>query len=64
MRSFLSRHQPEVNGVLSGFDRLRFRGTLLLVANKPQQQPSSPPAPPTLANSPEWQHKLAQKTNV
>jgi hypothetical protein len=33
MRSFLSRHQPEVKGVLSGFDRLRFRGTLLLVAN-------------------------------
>lgn len=28
MRSFVQRHQTEIKGVLSGFDRLRFRGTL------------------------------------
>jgi len=33
MKSFLTRHQSEVKGVLSGFDRVRFRGTLRLIAN-------------------------------
>lgn len=33
MESFLQRHQDSVTGVLSGFDRLRFRGTLRLLAN-------------------------------
>ena len=28
MKSFVERHQKEIKGVLSGFDRLRFRGTL------------------------------------
>lgn len=28
MRSFLARYEPLVKGVLSGFDRIRFRGTL------------------------------------
>jgi hypothetical protein len=29
MRSFVSRHQQEIQGTLSGFDRLRFVGSLL-----------------------------------
>ena len=33
MKSFLTRHQSEVKGVLSGFDRVRFRGTLRLLAS-------------------------------
>ena len=33
MKSFLTRHESEVKGVLSGFDRVRFRGTLRLIAN-------------------------------
>lgn len=28
MRSFVQRHSTEIKGVLSGFDRLRFRGTI------------------------------------
>lgn len=28
MDTFIQRHQEDVIGVLSGFDRLRFRGTL------------------------------------
>jgi hypothetical protein len=28
MKSFVERHQTEIKGVLSGFDRLRFRGTI------------------------------------
>ena len=28
MQSFLQRHESEIKGVLSGFDRIRFRGTL------------------------------------
>jgi hypothetical protein len=28
MQSFLTRHQPNVKGVLSGLDRIRFRGTV------------------------------------
>ena len=28
MRSFLQRHESEIKGVLSGFDRIRFRGTI------------------------------------
>ena len=28
MRSFLTRYEPQVKGVLSGFDRIRFRGTI------------------------------------
>ena len=28
MRSFLARYQSQVKGVLSGFDRIRFRGTI------------------------------------
>lgn len=34
MQSFLARHDENIKGVLSGFDRVRFRGTLRLVANK------------------------------
>jgi hypothetical protein len=30
---FIQRHQPSVTGTLSGFDRIRFRGTLRLIAN-------------------------------
>jgi hypothetical protein len=33
MQSFLTRHGLEVKGVLTGLDRVRFRGTLRLVAN-------------------------------
>ncbi|MGQ0639300.1 MAG: hypothetical protein ACT4P6_00775 [Gemmatimonadaceae bacterium] len=33
MDRFLQRHAADVTGVLSGFDRLRFRGTLRLIAN-------------------------------
>lgn len=33
MNSFLARHESDVKGVLSGFDRVRFRGTLRLIAN-------------------------------
>lgn len=33
MRSFLTRHASEVKGTLSGFDRVRFRGTLRWLAN-------------------------------
>ena len=31
MRNFLQRHQEQVLGVLSGFDRMRFRGSLRLL---------------------------------
>jgi hypothetical protein len=30
MKNFLQRHRDEILGVLSGFDRIRFRGSLLL----------------------------------
>src|SRR5450432_2846682 len=33
MNSFLQRHAPSVTGMLSGWDRIRFRGTLRLLAN-------------------------------
>lgn len=33
MRSFLERHQSEIKGVLSGFDRIRFRGTICWLAS-------------------------------
>jgi hypothetical protein len=33
MYRFLQQHAADVTGVLSGFDRLRFRGTLRLIAN-------------------------------
>jgi hypothetical protein len=33
MQSFLVRHQPEIKGSLSGFDRIRFRGTIRWLAN-------------------------------
>ena len=33
MNTFLQRHAPSVTGMLSGFDRVRFRGTLRLLAN-------------------------------
>ena len=33
MHDFLQRHQQSVTGMLSGFDRIRFRGTLRLLAN-------------------------------
>jgi len=33
MPSFLTRHASEAKGTLSGFDRVRFRGTLRLTAN-------------------------------
>jgi len=34
MQSFLARHDENIKGVLSGFDRVRFRGTLRWLANK------------------------------
>ena len=33
MQSFLTTHASQVQGVLSGFDRVRFRGTLRWLAN-------------------------------
>jgi len=33
MESFLRVHESKIKGVLSGFDRVRFRGTLLMMAN-------------------------------
>ena len=33
MERFIQRHRSSVTGVLSGFDRIRFRGTLRLIAN-------------------------------
>ena len=33
MNSFLQRHAGSVTGMLSGFDRVRFRGTACLLAN-------------------------------
>jgi len=33
MLSFISRHQDKIKGTLSGFDRLRFRGSLRFLAN-------------------------------
>jgi hypothetical protein len=33
MRSFLEVHEAEIKGSLSGFDRVRFRGTLRMLAN-------------------------------
>ena len=33
MNAFLQRHAGSVTGVLSGFDRIRFRGTIRLLAN-------------------------------
>src|SRR5688500_18794594 len=33
MNSFLQRHAGSVTGMLSGFDRIRFRGTVRLLAN-------------------------------
>lgn len=33
MRTFLQHHEAEIKGVLSGFDRVRFRGTLRWLAN-------------------------------
>jgi hypothetical protein len=33
MLSFIQRHQDKIKGVLSGFDRLRFRGTLRAIAH-------------------------------
>jgi hypothetical protein len=33
MRSFLARHASKIKGVLNGFDRIRFRGTLRWLAN-------------------------------
>ena len=33
MESFVTRHASEVKGTLSGFDRVRFRGTLRWLAN-------------------------------
>jgi hypothetical protein len=33
MERFLQRHESSVTGILSGFDRIRFRGTLRLIAN-------------------------------
>lgn len=34
MQSFLSRHAAQIKGVLSGFDRIRFRGTLRWIATE------------------------------
>ena len=33
MNSFLQRHADSVTGMLSGFDRVRFRGTVRILAN-------------------------------
>jgi hypothetical protein len=33
MKSFLARHASKIKGVLHGFDRIRFRGTLRWLAN-------------------------------
>lgn len=33
MRSFIQRYSDKISGVLSGFDRVRFRGTLRRIAN-------------------------------
>lgn len=33
MNTFLTRHESEVKAALSGFDRVRFRGTLRWLAN-------------------------------
>lgn len=33
MNGFLQRHAASVTGMLSGFDRIRFRGTIRLLAN-------------------------------
>jgi hypothetical protein len=33
MQSFLRVHESKIKGVLSGFDRVRFRGTLRMLAN-------------------------------
>lgn len=33
MNTFLQRHEESVTGMISGFDRVRFRGTLRLLAN-------------------------------
>ena len=35
MKSFLQRHAAKITGVLSGFDRLRLRGTIRWLANCP-----------------------------
>ena len=34
MESFLAHHKAQIKGTLSGFDRLRFRGTLRWIANR------------------------------
>jgi len=34
MRKFVQRHQEQILGVLSGFDRMRFRGTLRLLQSE------------------------------
>lgn len=34
MKSFLQRHTDQILGVLSGFDRLRFRGSLRLLQSE------------------------------
>ncbi len=33
MRHFIQRNQDQILGVLSGFDRMRFRGTLRLLTS-------------------------------
>ena len=33
MHQFIKRHENNIRGVLSGFDRMRFRGTLRWLAN-------------------------------
>jgi hypothetical protein len=34
MKSFLAVYRSKIKGVLSGWDRLRMRGTLRLIANR------------------------------
>ena len=34
MRKFLQHHRGQIQGVLSGFDRIRFRGTLRLLQSE------------------------------
>ena len=33
MQSFIERHRDKIKGVLSGFDRVRFRGTLRAISH-------------------------------
>ena len=34
MRKFIQRHEEQILGILSGFDRMRFRGSLRLLQSE------------------------------